>query len=78
MNLACYRDAEQSYSWDSFRYIIMTMVNIQESDDQFLSALRRLYQAEVMKFSKEHIDATMYPTAVQQYSIRRQQNTDIE
>lgn len=71
MNIACYRDDLQSYSWDAFRYLIIVMVNADECYSNFVVDLRELYQEQVLDFSCSYIDIQAFELAATAYHHRK-------
>ena len=78
MNIACYRDNRQSYSWDGFRYLIIVMVNADECYSKFIPDLTELYQKEVLEFSNSLIDSHAFELAHKEYFQRKLKRTDFK
>ncbi len=54
-----------SYSWNTFRNIILVMID--DCYPEFAKDLESLYKAEVLVFSAGLIDKELYHNAVQDY-----------
>lgn len=78
MNIACYRDNSQSYSWDGYRYLIIVMVNADECYPKFIIDLRELYLKEVQEFSKSNIDPQAFELVYKEYIQRKLKGTDLK
>lgn len=78
MNIACYRDNQQSYSWDGHRYLIIVMVNSDECYPKFILDLRELYQKEVLEFSNSNIDPQAFELVYKEYIQRKLRGTDLK
>jgi hypothetical protein len=78
MNIACYRDDRQSYSWDGFRYLIIVMVNADECYPKFIIDLRELYQQEILTFNSSFIDAQTFELVYKEYIQRKLKGTDLK
>lgn len=74
MELACYENENQAFSWDVFRYLIVVMVNTDDSYPNFIIDLQQLYVAEVKKMPARVIDRQTYQLAVQARSKRRRED----
>ena len=78
MNIACYRDDKQSYSWDGFRYLIIVMVNADECYPKFSLDLKELYQKEILAFNSSFINAHTFELVYKEYAQRKLKGTDIK
>lgn len=78
INIGYYPNESFSYCWDGFRYIIVVMVNIDECYPKFVLDMEKLYKAEVLKFSKDHIDLESYKFNLVEYSKRKRDGIDFK
>ena len=65
MDIACYRDSRHSYSWDGFRYVVITMLNIDECYAKCISDLNELYIVKIQNPTRI-VDIAMFELAVKE------------
>jgi hypothetical protein len=78
MNIGWYKDEKHSYSWDSFRYMIIVMVNSDECYSKFISDLRELYQQEILTFNKQTINALTFEVGYKNYIDRKLKGNELK
>ncbi|MCU0421661.1 MAG: hypothetical protein MUC81_02530 [Bacteroidia bacterium] len=78
MNIACYQDINQSYSWEAFRYIVVVMVNLDECYPSFILDLKELYIAEISSRPGIIVNKQTYAVVYEQYLERKRKGTDIK
>jgi hypothetical protein len=65
-----YENADMSYSWDNFKYIIDVMINVENSYDNFEKDLKEMYMNEVKDFNTDLINEDMYLRKKREYNVR--------
>lgn len=78
LNVGFYSDKNQSYSFDSFRYIFFVMINADESYNGIAKDLEAIYKKMVQEFNSDLINADLYEAGIEQYVKNKSAGTQLK